>query len=193
MRRRAFFDCEDDTMSEVILSSVEHYRGRVLTLRLDTVRLSEGQTMVREVIEHAEAVAIVAVGGEGDVYLVRQYRVGSNGSLLEVPAGTVEPGEDPAECARRELQEETGYAAAKWEFLGKFYLAPGYSTELMHLYLASDLRESQLAQDLDEEIEVEKVPLGEAIRRLVGGEQTDVKTIAGLLMARERLKGRGSE
>jgi ADP-ribose pyrophosphatase len=179
-------------MSEVILSSVQHYRGRILNLRLDTVRLPEGKTMVREVIEHAEAVAIVAVSGEGDVYLVRQHRVGSNGPLLEVPAGMVEAGEDPAECARRELQEEIGQAAGKWELLGKFYLAPGYSTELMHIYLASDLRESRLAQDFDEEIEVEKAPLIEVIRRLMGGEQTDVKTIAGLLMARERLMGQGS-
>ncbi|MBI3760362.1 MAG: NUDIX hydrolase [Chloroflexi bacterium] len=179
-------------MAETILSSERRYEGRILSLRLDTVRLSNGQAMVREVIEHNAAVAIVPVDAAGDVYLVRQHRVGSNGPLVEIPAGMVEDGEDPAECAARELQEEIGYAAEQLELLGVFYLAPGYSTELMYLYLARDLRESKLEQDFDEAIEVEKMPLSAAIGRLAaGGEPTDMKTIAGLLLARGRLGVRG--
>ena len=174
-------------MSETTLSSEMRYAGRVLNLRLDTVRLTNGQTLVREVIEHAEAVAIVPVNEQGEVYLVRQHRMGSGGPLLEIPAGTLETGEAAEACARREIQEEIGYAADQWEWLGSFYLAPGYSTELLHLYLARGLRESRLDGDFDEDIQVEKAKLGEALRRFGAGEPTDMKTMTGLLLAQQRL------
>jgi ADP-ribose pyrophosphatase len=176
-------------MAETTISSETRYQGRVLNLRLDTVRLSSGQTMVREVVEHAQAVAIVALNALGEVYLVRQHRAGHGGPLLEIPAGTVEAGEEAEACARREIQEEIGWAAEHWDYLGGFYLAPGYSTEWLHLYLARDLRESRRAGDFDEEIEVETAGLEEALRRLLGGEPSDMKTIAGLFLAREFLAG----
>ena len=178
-------------MAEATLSSEMLYEGRVLNLRLDTVRLDGGQTMVREVVEHAQAVAIVPVNDRGEVLLVRQHRAGPGGPLLEIPAGTMEASEAAEECARREIQEEVGYAAGRWERLGSFYLAPGYSTELLHLFLARDLHESRREADFDEDIQVERIGLDQALRRLTGGEPTDMKTIAGLLLAKERLGEEG--
>ena len=175
-------------MAEATLSSELRYRGRVLNLRLDTVRLDGGQTIVREVVEHAQAVAIVPVNDRGEVFLVRQHRAGPGGPLIEIPAGTMEAGEAAEECARRELQEEIGYAAGRWERLGSFYLAPGYSTEWLHLFLARDLRASRREADFDEDIQVEMANLDEALSRLVGGEPTDMKTMTGLLLAKERLQ-----
>jgi len=178
-------------MAETTLSSEMRYAGRVLNLRLDTVRLGSGHVMVREVVEHAEAVAIVALNEQGEVYLVRQHRMGSGGPLLEIPAGTVDSGEAAEACARREIQEEIGYAADRWEWLGSYYLAPGYSTELLHLYLARGLRASRLEGDFDEDIQVEKATLAEALRRFAEGEPTDMKTMAGLLLAQGRLAAEG--
>ncbi len=175
-------------MSEVVVSSEVRYQGRVLNLRLDEVRLPGGGTLVREVIEHAQAVSIIPVDEQGQVYLVRQHRVGSGGPLLEIPAGTVEEAEEPLACARREIQEEVGRAAGRWDALGSFYLAPGYSTEFMHFYLARDLRESRREADFDEDIQVEVADLGQALHRVLGGEPSDVKTVAGLMLAWARLR-----
>jgi ADP-ribose pyrophosphatase len=180
-------------MTDNVVASEHRYHGRVLNLRLDTVALPDGQTYVREVVEHAEAVAIVPVNAQGEVYFVRQFRAGPGGPLLEIPAGTLEPGESPEAGARREIEEEIGYAAARWERLGSFYLAPGYSTELIHLFLARDLTEARRQGDFDEDIETEKAPLEDFLRRALAGEPTDVKTMAALLLARGRLNRSASE
>lgn len=173
---------------EELLKREYKFEGRVLKLRLDTVRLRTGEVTVREIAEHHGAVAMIALDDAGNVTLVKQWRAATGRVMLEIPAGTLEEGENPAEGAPRELREETGLSAARWEFLVRFFPSPGILTEEMFLYLARDLTDG--AQELmgDEDIEVVRLPLDEAIARIATGEIADAKTIVGLLMTRERLK-----
>jgi ADP-ribose pyrophosphatase len=157
------------------------YSGRILNLRIDTVRLPGGGTVRREIVEHVPAVALVALDDEHNVLLVRQFRKPAESDLLEVPAGSVDPGEDPEAAARRELQEETGFLPGKLEHLATFYTAPGFSTELMYLYLATDLTPARLPADADESIALIRVPIGEIPALLLSGEVIDAKTMVGLL------------
>lgn len=157
------------------------YQGRLVDLRLDTVELPSGSRAKREIVEHRGAVAIVALDAEGEVLLVRQYRKAAEGTLLEVPAGTLDAGEEPADCAQRELQEETGYRAGRMERIGGFYTSPGFCTEFIHLFLATDLEASPLPTDADEAIELLCLPITDAPKLIVSGEICDAKTIAGLL------------
>jgi len=166
---------------ERTLKSEYIYRGRVVTLRLDTVEIDQGHTTLREVIEHGQSVVIVPVDYRRNVLLVRQFRKAIEESLLEVPAGGLEPGESPDQGLLRELREETGYTADSFERLGGFYATPGYSTEYFHLYLARSLRPSPLKADADERIEVVRVPLEEVPRLIRSGEIRDCKSFAALL------------
>ncbi len=168
-------------MTEQVIRSREIYRGKVINLRLDDVNLPNHQTVLREIVEHRGAVAIVAVDAEGRVLMVRQYRSAAARDLLEIPAGTLEQGEDPALAAPRELKEETGSTAAEWIPLGRFYSSPGISTEEMYLYLARDLKLGQATPEEDEAITVERVPFGEALQKIDRGEIADAKSIVGLL------------
>lgn len=174
-------------MNEEILSSERLYEGRVIKLdRLD-VRLSNGLTAMRELVQHPGAVAVVPLDAQGNVLMVRQFRIAARRVMLEVPAGTLGLNEDPADCAVRELQEETGYRAERFESLGGIFVAPGYTTEFIHLFLATDLIESRLPGDEDEFIEVDRVPLAEAIAMIDRGEIIDGKSIVSLLkVARQR-------
>jgi ADP-ribose pyrophosphatase len=156
------------------------YEGRVVSLRVDRVKLPDGRSAVREVVEHAPVVAIVALDSRGDVLLVRQFRLPVKQSLLEIPAGGVDSGETAEEAAQRELQEETGQRAGRLERLCSFFASPGYCDEYMHLYLATGLEPSALAADADESIEVVRKPLDEALRLIERGEICDAKTIVGL-------------
>ena len=156
------------------------YEGRVVSLRADRVKLPSGRSTVREVVEHAPVVAIVALDGQGNVLLVRQYRLPVKQSLLEIPAGGVDPGESAEEAAQRELQEETGQRAGRLERLCGFFASPGYCDEYMDLYLATALEPSALAADADESIEVVRLPLSEALQLIERGEIRDAKTIVGL-------------
>jgi len=171
---------------ELVLASQSIYRGRVVNLRVDTVRLPDGHTTRREVIEHAPVVAIVAVGAAGDLVLVKQYRLPVNRWLIEIPAGGIEPGETPEDAVQRELQEETGYRAGRLEPLGGFYVAPGYCQEYIHLFLATDLQEAQLPADDDESIEIIHMPLGQALHLISSGDICDAKSIIGLLALARR-------
>jgi ADP-ribose pyrophosphatase len=162
-------------------SSQYVYRGRVVDLRVDEVRRPDGTTYRREVVEHRGAVCIVALDEHGRVLLVRQHRTPTGRDLLEIPAGTIEPDEEPEPCARRELAEETGYRPGRLERLLGFYSAPGFCTEYLHLFLATELEAEQRDADEDEEIEVERVPLEEAIAAAVRGDDEDAKTLVGLL------------
>jgi ADP-ribose pyrophosphatase len=155
----------------------------VVSLRVDRVKLPDGRSTVREVVEHAPVVAIVALDGREDVLLVRQYRLPARQSLLEIPAGGVDPGESPEEAAQRELQEETGQRAGRLEHLCSFFTSAGYCDEYMHLYLATALEPSTLAADADENIEVVRLPLSDALRLIERGEICDAKTIVGLWAA----------
>lgn len=177
-------------MPEEILKSEYLYRGRILNLRLDQVRLTDDrQTRVvtREIVEHHGAVAIVALDSQARVLLVRQFRSAASRELLEIPAGTLEPGEDPAKCAVRELKEETGYGAANWQEIGQLYPSPGYATEKMWIYLAQNLTGGESSTEDDESIRVEVVPFGQAIEKIERGEIVDAKSIVGLLRVWNKL------
>jgi ADP-ribose pyrophosphatase len=154
------------------------YKGRIINLRLDTVELSTGRKTKREIVEHGGSVVIVAIAPEDNVILVRQFRKPVEQMLLELPAGTLEPGEEPQECARRELEEETGYLAEKWEHLGGFYSSPGFCTEYLYLFLATELRPGR---PVTEAIELVPIPLSRIPALIASGELCDAKSIAGLL------------
>jgi ADP-ribose pyrophosphatase len=165
---------------EQVVESRRIYQGQVVSLRVDRVQLPDGRSVVREVVEHAAVVAIVALDERSCVLLVRQYRLPAGKPLLEIPAGGIDPGESGEEAAQRELQEETGYRAGRLERLGGFFASPGYCDEYMHLFLASDLEPSPLRADADESIQVVRLPLAEALRLVERGEICDAKSIIGL-------------
>ncbi|MBE0415748.1 MAG: NUDIX hydrolase [Dehalococcoidia bacterium] len=169
-----------DLMEERTLESERIYEGRILALRVDRVVLPGGRETRREVVEHVDCVAIVAIDLEDNVILVRQFRSPAERVLLEIPAGGIEPGEEPLESALRELEEETGYIAGKMERLGGFYSSPGYSTEFLHLFLATELRKGLGAPVEDEVIEVVPIPLRQIPGLILSGEVSDAKSIAGL-------------
>ena len=169
-------------MEPTIESSVA-YRGRIVNVRVGTVRLSRGTVSTREIVEHSECVCVVPLDDDYNVVMVRQYRKPAEEVLLEVPAGGVERGEANRAAVLRELQEETGYTADNLQHLSSFWTTPGFCTELMHAYLATDLRPGHLSQDPDEDIEVVKVPLDKMRQMIRNGEIKDAKSIASLLMA----------
>ncbi len=168
---------------EKTLTSSAVFQGKLVKLHVDTVLLPDGSQAQREIVQHPGAVAMVPLLPSGEVVLVRQYRHAARKALLEIPAGTLEPDEDPRIAAERELQEEIGYKPGTLVALGGEYTAPGYTTEFIHLYLATDLVESHLPQDADESIEVVTLPFDEALRRARHGEIPDGKTRLGLLLA----------
>ena len=169
-------------IQEPTLQSERIYEGRIINLRVDIVELSTGKQTKREIVEHDGCVAIVPLDAEDNVLLVRQYRKAAEKSMLEIPAGGIESVEDPLECARRELAEETGFAAKQWEKLNYFYTSPGFCTELMHMFVASELTPNKLIADSDENIELVRVPLTDIAGLIESGEICDAKSIAGLLM-----------
>lgn len=163
------------------------YSGRAFTVRRDAVRLPDGRTTHLDIVEHVGSVVVLPLDSQGNLLFVRQYRHAAGLELLELPAGTLNQGESPEACAQREVREETGMAAGRLEYLGGFYLAPGYSTEYMHVYLATDLYPAPLEADADEFLAVEKIPLAEAFAMPGQGRLPDAKSLAALLLARERL------
>ena len=175
---------------EETLSTRRLYEGAVVKLRVDRVRMSKGPEVLREVVEHNGAVTLVAVDTEGRVLLVRQHRHATGRSLLELPAGTLEQGEEPAACAARELEEETGFRAGRVERLGGFFMAPGYCTEYIHAYLATDLEPGSAGGDEDEDIEALALPLDEVFHLIETGELEDAKSLAALLLYLRRRERR---
>jgi ADP-ribose pyrophosphatase len=181
----------DRGLAEEVLSAETAYKGRLLGLKIFDVKLPTGKVARREVVEHPGAVAIVPLLGGDRVALVTQFRLAAGRELLEIPAGTLRPGEDPIECAKRELIEETGYEAGELEPLAEFFLAPGYSTELMRLYLARALRAVGQRPDEDERIRVVEMGISDAWGLVERGLIIDAKTIVGLALALRRLGGGG--
>jgi len=173
--------------SERVVASRRIHEGRIVRLREDTVELADGRTALREVVEHDDVVGIVPLDGEGNVILVRQFRLPAKEVLLEIPAGGVDMGESAEEAAQRELQEETGYRAAQLDRLAGFFVSPGYCTEFIHVFLATDLSESVIAADDDENIALERMPLAQAVQLIQRGQIKDGKSIVGLLLAMDRL------
>jgi len=164
------------------LSSHLIYQGQVISLSVDSVMMSDGRQTSREVVQHSECIAVIALDNHGNILLERQFRYAVGKSLLEIPAGGIEPGEDPADAVRRELQEEIGYLPGKLEKLGGFYSAPGYGTEYLHCYLATDLQPSQLIAEDTLEIETLSISPTEILRLIASGEICDAKSIAALLI-----------
>jgi len=165
---------------EKTLRSEYKYRGKVVTLRVDQVLLPNGREGSREVIEHSGAVAVVPLTGDGRILLVRQYRKAVERELIEIPAGRLDPGEDPRDCASRELREETGFDAGRLEHIITFCTTPGFSDEMIHLFIARDLYPSALDCDEDEFISLLQVTPREAAAMITDGRIIDGKTICGI-------------
>lgn len=164
------------------------YKGKILTLRVDTVELENGRVSTREIVEHNGAVAILPVNDRGEVFLVRQFRKPLGMPLLEVPAGKLEKNENPRECAIRELKEETGLIANKIEELGFIYTTPGFSDEKIHLYFAGNLHQDEVKPDEDEFINVEKMKYDDFIYKCMNGEISDSKTLAIAFRSSSKVK-----
>ena len=175
---------EEETISSQLV-----YDGRAVKLRVDTVRMPGGRETSREIVEHSACVAIIAVDADDNVLLVNQFRKPVEKELLEIPAGGIEPGEDAVATVRRELREETGYLPRKVERLGGFYSTPGYCTEYLYLYLASDLVPSSLNAEDTESIELVRVPISQIPGLITSGSICDAKSIAGLLIFLKYRKG----
>ena len=167
---------------EKTLSSQLVYRGRVVKLRVDTVKLASGRETKREIVEHSDCVAIVAIDGDDNVLLVKQFRKPVEKELLEIPAGGLEAGEEPEDCVRREMREETGYLPRNVERLGGFYASPGYCTEYLHLFLATNFVPNRLIAEDTEEIELIRVAINRIPELIASGAICDAKSIAGLLI-----------
>lgn len=163
------------------------YQGRLINLRVDTVALPHGGRSEREIVEHPGAVAAVALTAAGEVLLVRQWRQAVAEEILEIPAGTRQPGEGDEECMRRELAEEIGYRPQRLQSLGSIYASPGYSSESIHLFLATELVPATAGADADEFMQVVRVPLDEALAMCADGRIRDGASVAGLLLAARRL------
>jgi ADP-ribose pyrophosphatase len=187
----------DERLVETVTGSRVAYKGNYLDLTVHEVELADGRRSERAIVGHPGAVAIVALDADEQVLLVRQFRLAAGRVLLEIPAGTLlrdastGATEDPAGAAARELEEETGYRAGTWEHVAAFWTAPGFATELMHLYLASGLRqaEDRLGPDPDERLELVRMPWREAVALAERGEIADAKSFAGLLYLARRMDG----
>ncbi len=175
-------------VGEKTLSSQLVYEGRAVKLRVDTVQMAGGRKTTREIVEHSDCVAIIAIDAGDNLLLVEQYRKAVGKELLEIPAGGIDPGEDPATAVRRELREETGYLPRKVERLGGFYSAPGYCTEYLHLYLATDLIPNQLHAEDTANISLIRVPVGQISSLIASGSICDAKSLAGLHIYLKYLK-----
>jgi ADP-ribose pyrophosphatase len=170
------------------IKSEQIFQGKVFNVRVDEVQISPDQTMRVDVVEHVEAVVIVPMDHESCIWFVDQYRHAATRMLVELPAGILEPGEDPEKCAVRECREEIGMSPAHLTRLGGFYLSPGYSTEFVHLFLAQDLTAAPLTQDEDEMIRVKRVEIDKVREWLAKGLIVDAKTLAGLFLALHHLQ-----
>lgn len=176
-------------MVPTVLQSKIAYRGRAFSIRRDEVRFPDGHETFYDIVDHAGAVALVPVDPTGKIWMVRQYRHSTGQVILELPAGTLEQGEPPEVCAARECREEIGMAPGRLELLGEGFLAPGYSTEYMYFFLATDMSPSPLEGDQDEDLAVELVDPGQVRALLASRNLVDVKTIAGLFLAQGHLSG----
>jgi ADP-ribose pyrophosphatase len=164
------------------LATQQIYQGRAVNIRVDTVEKASGRKTTREVVEHCDCIAVVALDEQDNVFLVRQFRHPVDRFLLEIPAGGIDPGEEPIDSVRRELQEEIGYFPQKIDKLGGFYATPGYGTEYLHCFLATDLVPARLVAEDTEDIELVRVSLDEIPRLIASGAICDAKSIAALLM-----------
>jgi len=176
-------------MPERARQSRQIYSGHVVNLRIDEVELPSGRLAEREIVEHRGAVAVVPLLETGEVLLVRQFRLAAGRSLLEIPAGTMEPGEATLDALQRELAEEIGMRAGHLDHLCSFFPSPGFLTEEVHVYLAQELSAHRLPAE-EEDLEVVRLPFSEAGALVARGEIRDAKSIIGLVLAAERVNPR---
>ncbi|MDN4594118.1 NUDIX domain-containing protein [Polycladomyces subterraneus] len=167
-------------LEEKTIKSQTIYEGNIIRLQVDQVTLPDGRTSQREIVKHPGAVAVVAITDEKKLVLVRQFRKPLEKTILEIPAGKLEPGEDPRVCAFRELEEETGYRAEEMTPLVSFYTSPGFADEIIHLYVATGLQRGEARPDQDEFVELVELTLPEAWQRIADGEICDAKTVAAV-------------
>ncbi len=171
-----------------LIKSEPLLQGRAFKVRRDYLKTPDGHETKLEIVEHGGSVVILPIDEKNNLLFVRQYRHAVKGDLLELPAGT-RNGDEPFEaCAAREIREETGMEAGKLQKIGEFYLAPGYSTELMGVFLATQLKSNPLQADEDEFLQVEKIPLKKAIEMAEQGDMPDAKSLAALFLARPHLE-----
>jgi ADP-ribose pyrophosphatase len=179
----------DDPLEEHVVAREVVHRGRYLEFRVDTIERADGSGGTRDVVGHPGAISVLAVDADRRLLLVRQWRIPAEQAMLEIPAGTLDVHggvtEDPDLAARRELEEETGHRATTWRRLASFWTAPGFATELMHLYLATGIAgaddDDRLSPDEDERLELRHVPIADALDLVESGAITDAKTILGIL------------
>lgn len=176
---------------EETISSEYRFKGRIVNLREDTVTVKNG-TSKREIVEHHGGAACVALTNDGRVILIRQFRKAFEDVILEIPAGKIEDTDkDPLDTIKRELREETGYTAKKWVHLSSIKPSVGYTTEVIHLFLAADLEKGETDMDENEAIDTVYMDLEEAYEKTVSGDITDAKTACGILLAMEHLRREG--
>ena len=171
-----------------LIKSETLLQGRAFKVRRDYLKTPTGDETRLEIIEHGGSVVVVPIDDDGNLLLVRQYRHAAQQDLLELPAGTRDKEEPFEECAAREIREETGMEAGKLKKVGNFYLAPGYSTEFMAVFLATELKHNPLQADFDEFLQVEKIPVRKAIELFQSDEMLDAKSLAAWLLARPHLE-----
>ena len=189
----------DDPLEERVVDSSIVHRGRYLEFRVDTIERADGSRGTRDVVGHPGAVSVLALDDDRRIMFVRQWRIPAGRAMLEIPAGTLDVHdgitEDPGEAARRELEEETGHRATRWRRLTSFWTAPGFASELMHLYLATGIEgvtgDDRLSPDEDERLELVHLTVDEALGRVDSGDISDAKTILAVLWL-DRLLGTGA-
>jgi len=175
-------------MNFEIINRAFHYQGRAFNVERLETRLPDGRISFYDLVQHNDSVTILPVDQEGNIWFVQQFRMGSMNILLELPAGVLGDSEDPETGAAREVREEIGLSAGKLHKLGEYYLAPGYSTEFMHAFLATDLRPDPLQADDDEFLKVQVIPTKTAYEMVQKGEIKDSKTLATLLLAEKLIR-----
>ncbi len=173
---------------EKTMKSERIYEGKILSVRIDTVELPDKKYSKREIVEHPGAVAIVPITNEEEIVFVKQFRKATETVLLEIPAGKLEINEQPAECAIRELKEETGLDAEKMEYIFDYFSSPGFTNEKIHIFIATGVITGEPTPEDDEYIDVVKINIKEAMNMISNGTIKDGKTIIGIFMAHERIK-----
>lgn len=174
---------------EKTISRKHIYQGNIIKVESQTVELPDGREATRDVVLHPGAAVIIPLSDKGELYIVKQYRKPIDSVSLEIPAGKLDYGEDPMVCAERELKEETGLSAENIRHMISIHSTPGFSNEILHMYLATGLKEGELCADDDEFITSEKIPVGILVNQVMTGEITDAKTIIGILLAERIIKG----
>jgi len=175
-------------METKVLKKTLLHQGRVFKLIREKIALPNGTTIDLDIIRHPGAAAMVPLKDDGSLVMVRQYRHAVGDYIWEIPAGTLDPGESPLECAKRELIEEIGYSARRWEELGAIIPVPGYSDEKIHIFLAADLHIARQNLDPDEILDVREIPFHKAFDMIDKGEIRDSKTISSLFLAKRKLE-----